>query len=68
MKRISAIIGTLLMFSAISTSDFYSMEVIQETPTYVWYMLGIGFAMVIVPLMQAVWAEFKGDKYDDVHR
>lgn len=42
-----AVIGVLLTFSAVSTMDYYTKEVIQDFPTHLWWMLYGGMAMTV---------------------
>lgn len=58
-----AIIGTIIAISAIDTICYYTTEVMQNEPMYLWYMLAVGFVMVIPAVVYAICAERRKDKY-----
>ena len=46
-----ATIGTLLVFGTISTSDYYTIELGQKEPGYIWALMSIGFLMIILAVL-----------------
>lgn len=71
MKRklynILAFFGAILMFAVVSTSDYYTMELIQNEPSYLWNMLTVGLLMMIPSVISNLKEEIKGRKHN-VHR
>ena len=69
IRKVLAIIGMILMFSAISTMDFYTKELLQDIPTYLFIMLLGGAILTLPTIIHDIWDYYKGDKFnDDVFR
>lgn len=47
LRNICLIASLVLMTSAMSTSDYYVLELHQSEPAHVWYMLGIGIVLAL---------------------
>lgn len=62
-----AIIGAVIMIVAISTSDYYTTELVRTEPMYVWKMIWAGFGMMMPTLANFIWSEYEGRKHN-VHR
>lgn len=54
IRTTMAVIGGILMFGAVGTSDYYTIELRQAEPRYVWPIIFIGIAMMIPSLIHAV--------------
>ena len=55
IRKVMAFIGVCLMFSAISTSDYYLMELVQDFPDYIWKMMLIGFVLILPATISAIF-------------
>jgi hypothetical protein len=62
VANILIVVGFILCFMGMSTSDFYVIELGQTEPASVWVMVGIGVVMLIPKLILLL---FKGDSYED---
>lgn len=51
IRRAIAVIGTFLVFSAISTSDYYLIELKQNEPGYIWTMMAVGFGLMLLAVI-----------------
>ena len=47
VRAVMAVIGGLLMFGAVGTSDYYTLELRQPEPSSVWTTMLIGFLMML---------------------
>ena len=63
-----ALIGAVIVFGAVSTSDFFTMELVQTEPTYVWGMFKLGCALMMPKVIQIICSEVKGGKHNVLHR
>lgn len=50
-----AFIGVCLIFGAISTSDYYLMELVQDFPDYIWKMMLIGIVLTVPATIHAIF-------------
>ena len=62
VRNTSAFIGIVLMFFGVSTSDYYTMQLGQVEPEWVWRMICVGFAMMIPAIYKAIVTEIEGRK------
>lgn len=53
--KVMAFIGVCLMFGAISTSDYYLVELVQDFPDYIWKMMFAGSVLTLPALINAVF-------------
>lgn len=65
IRNLLAIAGAIMIFSAISTSDYYVVELGQAEPTSVWKNLIIGVVMTLPVVLSAVCELYKEGKQDD---
>lgn len=47
-NRLIAFIGALVAYCGVSTSDFYTIELHQPEPAYVWTVIAVGLALLVV--------------------
>lgn len=47
-NRLIAFIGALVAYCGVSTSDFYTIELHQPEPAYVWAVIWIGLALLAI--------------------
>lgn len=47
IRNTMAVIGGFLVYGGISTSDYYTLELGQAEPTYVWIIMFIGILLMI---------------------
>lgn len=57
-----AVLGVILIYAAISTSDYYIIELGQAEPARVWAFLWIGAALLAPAVIGAIISAFKGGK------
>lgn len=62
LRNTSAFIGAVMMFLGASTSDYYTTELGQAEPEWVWRMICVGFAMMIPAVYKAIITEIEGRK------
>ena len=55
IRKVMAFIGVFLMFGAVSTSDYYLMELVQDFPDYIWKMMLTGFILVLPATINAIF-------------
>ena len=65
IRNLLAIAGAIMIFSAISTSDYYVVELGQAEPTSVWKNLIIGVMMMLPVVLSAVCELYKEGKQND---
>lgn len=49
-----AIIGGIMVFGAVGTSDYYTLELGQKEPSYIWWVIAIGFLLTIPLIVRMV--------------
>lgn len=54
-----AVVGGVLVYCGISTSDYYVMELGQTEPASVWWTIGIGLGLMLPTLIHAIRKELK---------
>lgn len=62
-RILMAVIGFMLIYSGISTSDYYVMELGQAEPANVWKMIVIGFLLIVPSVIHLIQEEMKVKKY-----
>lgn len=61
VKNIMGVIGFILIFSGISTSDYYVIELGQPEPSYVWTTIIIGVLLVLPTAVHFIIKCIKGE-------
>ncbi len=61
-KVLMAVLGFVLMYAAISTSDYYIIEMGQMEPPHVWAFIWLGLALMVPAVVSIVISAFKGWK------
>ena len=54
LTTVMAVIGSLLVYGGISTSDYYIIELGQAEPTYVWRAVAIGVLLILPAVIRAI--------------
>lgn len=54
IRNIMVVIGGFLVYGGISTSDYYTLELGQAEPTYVWVTIFIGIFLMIPALIHII--------------
>lgn len=54
VSNLLGVIGFVLIFLGVSTSDYHVMEMGQTEPTHVWWMIVIGVAMLLPFTLRAI--------------
>ena len=52
--NVMAIIGGIMDFGAVGTSDYYTLELGQKEPSYIWWVITIGFLLTIPLIVRMV--------------
>lgn len=52
--NVMAIIGGIMVFGAVGTSDYYTLELGQKEPSYIWWVIAIGFLLTIPLIVRMV--------------
>lgn len=60
VRNIMAIVGTLLIFGSVGTSDYYVMELGQPEPANFWPTIVVGFILITPTIIHAIREEMKG--------
>lgn len=60
LRNLMSIIGFILIFGAVGTSDYYTIELKQSEPDRVWVLIIIGFALLIPAILHGI---FGGDEH-----
>ena len=55
IRKVMAFIGAFLIFGAVSTSDYYLIELVQDYPAYIWKMMLIGIALILPATLNAIF-------------
>ena len=56
-----AVIGTILVFGAIGSCDYYTLELGQETPLEVWTTMRTGIVLMIPACIYVIRSYMKGE-------
>ena len=62
VRTLMAIIGVILIFGAVGTSDYYVLELGQVEPSSVWTAIFIGVLMVSPIWVELIYKYRKGEK------
>lgn len=62
IMKILAVVGFCVATTAISTMDFYTMELMSDIPKYVYFMLFGGMSMMMPLFVYSIIDETKGGK------
>lgn len=62
VRTLMAIIGVILIFGAVGTSDYYVLELGQVEPSSVWTTIFIGVLMVSPIWVELIYKNKKGEK------
>lgn len=62
-RIIMAVIGSVLIYCGISSSDYYAMELGQPEPASVWKMINIGLLLLIPSFIHLILNEKRERKY-----
>lgn len=54
LRELMAITGCFIVFAAVSTSDYFVLELGQSEPGYVWSAMAIGIALTVPALVHAI--------------
>ena len=60
VRPLMAIVGGILVFGAIGTSDYYLIELGQSEPSYVMTTILVGVVMMLPTLIHAIREEVRG--------
>ena len=66
LRNLLAIVGAICIIGAVSTSDYYVIELGQVEPAYIKSQLIVGFLMVLPLLIHVFYLLYKEGKQDDV--
>lgn len=55
ISKVMAFIGVCLMLGAVSTSDYYLVELVQDFPDYIWKMMLTGFVLILPATIRAIF-------------
>lgn len=58
------VIGVILAFLAVSTSDYYVIELGQNEPQYVWTLAIVGVVLMIPGFVRMIFSDPKEWEYD----
>lgn len=61
VRTLMAIIGIILIFGAVGTSDYYVLELRQAEPPSVWSTIFIGVLMTLPLLVELIYKYKKGE-------
>lgn len=53
-RRLMAVAGFTLMYLGASTSDFYTLEVRQPEPDYIWVVIPMGIILMLPSVVHAI--------------
>ena len=59
IRSISGVCGFVLAYLAISTSDYYVLELGTTEPRSVTVAMAVGFAMLLPAAVSVIWEEIK---------
>ena len=59
VRTMMAIVGGLLIFGAVGTSDYYVLELGQHEPASVWSTIIVGFVLITPMLIHVICEELK---------
>lgn len=62
VRTLMAIIGVILIFGAVGTSDYYVLELGQVEPSSVWTTILIGVLMMSPIWIEIIYKYKKGEK------
>lgn len=60
LSYIMAAVGAAIMFGAISTSDYYMLELREPEPSYIWPKIMIGCVLVLPVIIYSVVRKIHG--------
>ena len=63
VRTLMAIIGIMLIFGGVGTSDYYLLELGQPEPNGVWTTIFIGFMLVVPTAIHIVREQIKGEDH-----
>ena len=64
LSNIMAVIGGLMVYGAIGTSDFYVLQLHQREPDHVWFMVAVGVLMM-APLTYRLISESRKENREN---
>lgn len=67
IRNLLAIAGAVSIYGAISTSDYYVIELGQVEPAYIQTQIVIGVVLLIPFVLHVVYDFYKEGKRDDIH-
>ena len=62
ISGVMGVIGFVMVFLGVSTSDYYVIEQGQSEPTYVWAIIVIGVILMIPTLVHCIRVELRGER------
>lgn len=66
IRGLMALLGGVLIYVGVSTSDYYVLELGTTEPSYVWWMICVGLMLILPAIIFSVYSEAKEN--NDVHR
>jgi hypothetical protein len=60
VRPLMFVVGGILIFGAIGTSDYYVLQLGQAEPATVWSTITIGFALMVPTLLHMICGDLKG--------
>jgi hypothetical protein len=62
-RILMGVIGFVLIYCGISTSDYYALELGQAEPDYVWNMINAGIMLLIPSFIHLIVKGMVGERY-----
>ena len=59
VRTVMAVIGGILVYGGVGTSDYYTMELGQAEPASVWPTIWIGLALILPMFIHAICVYLK---------
>lgn len=61
IRGLMAIVGAVMLFGGVSTSDYYVMELGTKEPPHVWVMIMSGLMLMLPAIIFSIYAESRED-------
>lgn len=61
LRVIMAVVGCFLTYAGVSTSDYYTTELGQPDPAYIWLITAIGIALTLPALIHVIRSRGQDD-------
>lgn len=66
IRGAAAVVGYILIFGAVGSSDYYTLELGISEPGGVWKTMVIGSVLILPFVIHAIYQEWKEDREYDV--